>query len=111
MKEAADVERRALLDRIDDPIMRTARFGHASLYDQSRVLETKAGAGEILLAAMRILLQRVTRAEVRIGEQINGRIGVGFVLLVGFTHTDGEEQVVWMADKIVGLRIFADDED
>jgi D-tyrosyl-tRNA(Tyr) deacylase len=33
------------------------------------------------------------------------------VLLVGFTHTDGDEQLRWMADKIVGLRIFPDDED
>jgi D-tyrosyl-tRNA(Tyr) deacylase len=40
-----------------------------------------------------------------------GRIGPGAVVLVGFTHSDGDEQVIWMADKIVGLRIFADDED
>ncbi|HVE31927.1 MAG TPA: D-aminoacyl-tRNA deacylase [Gemmatimonadaceae bacterium] len=40
-----------------------------------------------------------------------GKIGHGAVLLVGFTHTDGEDQLSWMADKIVGLRIFADDED
>ncbi len=60
---------------------------------------------------MRILLQRVSRAEVRIRDQISGRIGLGFVLLVGFTHNDSEEQLVWMADKVVGLRIFSDDED
>jgi D-tyrosyl-tRNA(Tyr) deacylase len=40
-----------------------------------------------------------------------GRIGRGLVLLVGFTHSDGEDQVRWMAEKIVGLRIFPDDED
>jgi D-tyrosyl-tRNA(Tyr) deacylase len=60
---------------------------------------------------MRVLLQRVVRAEVRVGERVTGRIGSGFVALVGFTHTDGEAQSVWMADKIVGLRVFADDED
>jgi len=39
-----------------------------------------------------------------------GRIGTGLVLLVGFTHSDGEEQVAWMADKVIGLRIFGDAE-
>ncbi|HEY4130793.1 MAG TPA: D-aminoacyl-tRNA deacylase [Gemmatimonadaceae bacterium] len=60
---------------------------------------------------MRVLLQRVARAEVRIGERVSGQIDRGFVLLVGFTHADGDEQLVWMADKIVGLRIFPDDDD
>src|SRR5690242_15569825 len=59
---------------------------------------------------MRLLLQRVTRAEVRIRSRVVGRIGGGFVLLVGFTHGDGEEQLAWMADKVVGLRVFSDDE-
>jgi D-tyrosyl-tRNA(Tyr) deacylase len=53
----------------------------------------------------------VARAEVRIGERVSGQIDRGFVLLVGFTHADGDEQLVWMADKIVGLRIFPDDDD
>ena len=44
-------------------------------------------------------------------DTVDRKIGHGAVLLVGFTHTDGEDQLSWMADKIVGLRIFADDED
>lgn len=65
---------------------------------------------------MRVLLQRVSRAEVRIREDSSetrsaGRIGRGFVLLVGFTSTDDETKVAWMAEKIVGLRVFADSED
>ena len=60
---------------------------------------------------MRVLVQRVSRAEVRIGDRVSGRIGLGFLLLVGFSHTDGEAQLTWMADKVVGLRLFADDED
>lgn len=65
---------------------------------------------------MRVLLQRVSRAEVRIrdggaGSRVAGRIGPGFVLLVGFTHSDGDEQVAWMAEKVLGLRLFADDEE
>ena len=64
---------------------------------------------------MRVLLQRVSRAEVRIREgdaiRMAGRIGRGFLLLVGFTHADDESRVAWMADKVVGLRLFADAED
>lgn len=42
------------------------------------------------------------------GERVTGRIGKGFCLLVGFTHGDGDEQVDWMAEKIVGIRLFGD---
>ena len=67
---------------------------------------------------MRILLQRVSRAEVRIRSsetdgiaRVLGRIGPGLVVLVGFTHTDTESELRWMANKIVGLRLFPDQED
>jgi D-tyrosyl-tRNA(Tyr) deacylase len=65
---------------------------------------------------MRVVVQRVSRAEVRIREgaatsRVSGRIARGFVLLVGFTHEDGEDQIAWMSEKILGLRLFADDED
>jgi D-aminoacyl-tRNA deacylase len=65
---------------------------------------------------VRVLLQRVSRAEVRITDdggttpRVAGRIGVGFLLLVGLTHGDGEAQLLWMADKVAGLRLFGDDE-
>ena len=59
---------------------------------------------------MRVLLQRVSRAEVRVGSRVTGSIGTGFLLLAGFTHSDTSEQATWMADKISGLRLFADDE-
>jgi D-tyrosyl-tRNA(Tyr) deacylase len=55
-------------------------------------------------------VQRVSRAEVRIGERISGAIGVGLLVLVGFTNGDGDEQLAWMADKLVSLRIFGDAE-
>jgi D-tyrosyl-tRNA(Tyr) deacylase len=65
--------------------------------------------------AMRILLQRVSRAEVRIRSEdpeaesrVSGRIQSGYLLLVGFTHTDTGAELRWMADKIAGLRLFAD---
>jgi D-aminoacyl-tRNA deacylase len=60
---------------------------------------------------MRVLIQRVTRAAVRAGERTTGSIGPGLLALVGFTHTDGEEQIGWMADKLLGLRVFADADD
>jgi D-tyrosyl-tRNA(Tyr) deacylase len=60
---------------------------------------------------MRVLVQRVSRAEVRVGARVVGRIARGFVLLVAFTHSDGDDQLGWMADKVIGLRVFADDDD
>ena len=64
---------------------------------------------------MRVLLQRVSRAEVRVREaaaaRVAGRIERGFLLLVGFTHSDDEARIAWMAEKVAGLRLFADAED
>ena len=57
---------------------------------------------------MRVVLQRVSRAAVRIDGQTVGEIGRGFVVLVGFAPADTEPALAWMADKIVGLRLFAD---
>lgn len=59
---------------------------------------------------MRVVLQRVSRAEVRIDGEVVGRAGRGHLVLVGFTGDDDEGDVVWMADKIVGLRVFPDEE-
>jgi D-aminoacyl-tRNA deacylase len=58
---------------------------------------------------MRVVLQRVARAEVRVGGRVTGSIGRGFLLLAGFTAADREETLGWMADKVVGLRLFSDD--
>ena len=60
---------------------------------------------------MRVLLQRVSRAEVRVGDRVTGRIERGFLLLVGLTHGDDEAALAWMADKVVGLRLFGDADD
>ncbi len=57
---------------------------------------------------MRVVLQRVSEGSVSIGGDVVGRIGQGLVLLVGFTEGDDEEKVQWMAEKVVGLRIFQD---
>jgi len=59
---------------------------------------------------MRLILQRVSRAQVSIEGGVVGAIGAGYCLLVGFTHTDTPAEVDWMADKVAGLRLFADAE-
>jgi D-tyrosyl-tRNA(Tyr) deacylase len=59
---------------------------------------------------MRVVLQRVSRASVRVGDRTVGSIGLGLLLLVGFSGTDGDDEIDWMARKIVGLRIFNDHE-
>jgi len=58
---------------------------------------------------MRIVLQRVSRASVTIGGSVVGSIGRGYCVLAGFHADDGPEQVDWMAAKVAGLRLFADD--
>lgn len=57
---------------------------------------------------MRLVLQRVSSAAVTVQGLVVGRIGPGFCLLVGFTQGDGPEGVEWMAEKVAGLRLFAD---
>jgi D-tyrosyl-tRNA(Tyr) deacylase len=57
---------------------------------------------------MRIVLQRVSRAEVRVEGRAVASIKRGFVLLVGFTHDDSETVFSTMANKIASLRIFED---
>jgi D-tyrosyl-tRNA(Tyr) deacylase len=57
---------------------------------------------------MRVVLQRVSRAEVRVAGRVTGAIATGYVVLAGFASGDGDDALAWMADKIVGLRLFAD---
>ena len=57
---------------------------------------------------MRIVLQRVSRGEVRVDGTTVASIGRGVVLLIGFTHDDSESMFSRIVDKIVNLRIFED---
>ena len=59
---------------------------------------------------MRVVLQRVSRAAVRVNGKTVGEIGRGFLVLAGFAPTDADATLDWMADKILGLRLFGDDE-
>jgi D-tyrosyl-tRNA(Tyr) deacylase len=57
---------------------------------------------------MRAVVQRVSRANVVIEGETVGEIAAGLVTLLGVTHTDTSEQARWLAEKVVGLRIFND---
>jgi len=58
---------------------------------------------------MRAVVQRVSRAEVRIEGEVVGRIGPGLLVLVGAAEGDTEDDVGWTVEKILALRIFADE--
>ena len=57
---------------------------------------------------MRVVLQRVDRAAVEVAGVQIGAIGRGLLVLVAFTSTDRDRQLLWMAEKVAGLRIFSD---
>jgi D-tyrosyl-tRNA(Tyr) deacylase len=58
---------------------------------------------------MRVLIQRVRQASVKVDEKITGEIKQGFLLLVGFENADTDEDLTWTANKISALRIFDDE--
>lgn len=56
------------------------------------------------------VIQRVTQASVTIENEITGQVGLGFMILLGITHTDTQEDIEWLSKKIVGLRVFGDED-
>ena len=59
---------------------------------------------------MRAVVQRVTEASVRVNGQTVGRIGGGLMVLLGVGTGDSETDAAWMAEKILNLRIFEDED-
>lgn len=59
---------------------------------------------------MKVVLQRSGAANVKVGGEIIGKIEKGYVLLVGITHEDNEEDVAFVAKKIANLRLWEDEE-
>ena len=57
---------------------------------------------------MRAVVQRVSRARVLIDGDIVGEVGQGLLVLLGVTHADTLADAAWLADKVVGLRLFND---
>ena len=60
---------------------------------------------------MRLVVQRVTRASVTVDGEVTGKIGKGYMVLVGAEVGDTEADARLCADKLAGLRVFVDDED
>jgi len=58
---------------------------------------------------MRLVVQRVTSASVKVEEEITGAINEGYMVLVGVAHEDTEEDVHYLAEKLAHLRIFEDE--
>ena len=58
----------------------------------------------------RLTTSQKSSAEVTVDSRSVGAIGKGFVLLVGFKASDGEIEATWIADKVIGLRVFPDDQ-
>ena len=59
---------------------------------------------------MRVVIQRVSKASVSVGNEITGKIGAGLLILAGFEDSDTIEDIEWLSKKIVQLRIFNDNE-
>ena len=59
---------------------------------------------------MRAVVQRVSRAAVSVGGELVSEIGPGMLVLLGVGREDGERETAWLADKVLALRIFADEE-
>ena len=58
---------------------------------------------------MRIVIQRVSEASVTVDEKITGAIGTGLLVLMGIEDADSDEDISWLSNKIVNLRIFDDE--
>ncbi len=59
---------------------------------------------------MKVVVQRVSRASLTVDGQDAGAIGTGLVVLAGFCDDDADAELDWMAQKVIGLRVFPDDE-
>jgi len=57
---------------------------------------------------MRAVVQRVSRAEVRVNGAVTGHVGLGVMILLGIEEADGHEDAEWLCGKIARMRIFAD---
>ena len=58
---------------------------------------------------MRVVIQRVTKASVTVDNEIKGQIKKGMLVLVGIEDLDNDEDISWLSNKIVNIRIFADE--
>ena len=59
---------------------------------------------------MRLIIQRVSKASVSIDSKVVGEIQQGFLVLIGIENADGADDANWLVQKLIGLRVFSDDE-
>ena len=59
---------------------------------------------------MRLIIQRVSKASVSIDSKVVGEIQQGFFVLIGIENADGADDAIWLVQKLIGLRVFSDDE-
>ena len=60
---------------------------------------------------MRFLVQRVSEANVMVDNNITGKIGKGYLVLIGITHTDTTDDADYLINKLLNLRVFCDEND
>ena len=60
---------------------------------------------------MRFLVQRVTEASVTVDNKVTGKIGKGYLVLIGITHTDTKDNADYLINKLLNLRVFCDEND
>lgn len=60
---------------------------------------------------MKVVVQRVSEAHVKVDDEIVGKIGIGFMLLIGINENDEKTDADWITQKILNLRIFGDEND
>ena len=58
---------------------------------------------------MRIVIQRVTKATVTIEGNVKSKIGLGYLILLGIEESDNQEDIDWLVKKVIGLRVFDDE--
>ena len=63
-----------------------------------------------IIKLMKIVIQRVSEASVKVNNEITGEISKGLLLLVGVEEEDSQEDADWLAKKVLDLRIFSDEE-
>ena len=61
------------------------------------------------LSGMRAVIQRVSEANVMVDKHITGQIKTGLLVLIGIEDSDGDDDIAWLSNKIVNLRIFSDE--
>lgn len=59
---------------------------------------------------MRAVIQRASKASVKVNEKITGSIGIGLLVLIGIEDADTGEDIQWLSNKIINLRIFNDEQ-